>query len=262
MSKEIVNIIALSIVFFIGVETSTASTAVVNINPDPIIVYQGENFYFDIIINAGENATSGAQTNLLYDPGAIAVNSVIEGNFYIKNGTYFTYYNSGTINNSVGSVINIFNVILGPYNVTGAGSFIRVNATAVGVPSNSWINLSNCLISDPDANAVWPLITNGSLTILPAREMNYVNGTVTDSSSMLPIFGVEVHLSEFYTLTNETGFYSLSVPEGEYNLTARLGPVYYANSIISISTIGVPVTEQNIELAKKPTGSISGSVRN
>lgn len=62
------------------------------------------------------------------------------------------------------------------------------------------------------------------------------------------------------TTTNTTGFYSFAVTSGTYDLTAKIDPIYYANNTITLSTIGKDFVIQEIELLKKPTGTISGSV--
>ena len=57
-------------------------------------------------------------------------------------------------------------------------------------------------------------------------------------------------------------FYSFEVTAGTYELTAKLDPTYYTNGTIMVSTIGSAVVLQEIELRKKPTGTITGSVMN
>lgn len=44
-------------------------------------------------------------------------------------------------------------------------------------------------------------------------------------------------------------------------ITATFEPTYYMNNSITVSTIGKAVAGQDIELLKKPTGNITGSVR-
>ncbi len=96
--------------------------------------------------------------------------------------------------------------------------------------------------------------------ILPA--IRYINGTVMDSATEAGLAGAAVSTNtSVSTTTNATGFYSLAVTEGTYALTARLDPAYY-NNTLSVSTVGSAVVVQDIELVKKPTGNITGSVTN
>jgi hypothetical protein len=92
-------------------------------------------------------------------------------------------------------------------------------------------------------------------------DIRYIVGTVKNRVNKTGIPGVRVstntHLS---TTTNAMGFYSLEVTEGMYNLMAEFEPTYYANNTITVSTIGKTIVVQDIELLKKPTGTIKGKV--
>ncbi len=100
---------------------------------------------------------------------------------------------------------------------------------------------------------------NGSART-PAR-MTHINGTVIDSVTKAIIVGAKISANNGNsTVSDSLGFYSLAVSEGEYNLTARFEPTHYANSAIQVSTIGNSVATLDIELTRKPTGTITGSV--
>jgi hypothetical protein len=95
-------------------------------------------------------------------------------------------------------------------------------------------------------------------TLPPIR---FINGTVKDRINKTGIGGVKVSYSTlFFTTTNASGFYSFSVTNGSYDLTATLNPTYYMNNTIPVSTFGEAVVVQDIELVKKPTGTITGNV--
>ena len=81
-----------------------------------------------------------------------------------------------------------------------------------------------------------------------------------DSLNRTGIAGANVFANSSLTTTNASGFYSFTVPSGTYNITAIFEPTYYTNSSITVSAIGKAVVWQDIELLKKPTGNISGSV--
>ena len=104
------------------------------------------------------------------------------------------------------------------------------------------------------------LKTHTAATILP--EGRYINGTVMEKGTTNGIQGVNVTTNTLVsTMTNETGFYSLSLTSGSFDLTARLEPGYYTNNSVTVSTELRAVTIQNIELEIKPTGNITGSVK-
>ena len=113
---------------------------------------------------------------------------------------------------------------------------------------------------DTTGNINATTVTHTATTILPSTR--YINGTVMDSITKVAISGVTVTTSSsLSTTTNASGFYSFAVAEGTYDLTAKLDPTYYTNSTITVSTVGSAVVIQDIELVKKPTGMISGSVK-
>ncbi|NJD54668.1 MAG: hypothetical protein FIB07_17640 [Candidatus Methanoperedens sp.] len=114
---------------------------------------------------------------------------------------------------------------------------------------------------DATGNVNTTMVTHTATTILPS--VRYINGSVIDSVTKTAIPGVTVSINtSLPTMTNETGFYSFTVTEGTFDLSAKLDPTYNANSSIIVSTIGSAVVIQDIELVKKPTGTISGIVSN
>ncbi|MCZ7356862.1 MAG: dockerin type I domain-containing protein, partial [Candidatus Methanoperedens sp.] len=76
-----------------------------------------------------------------------------------------TFFNNGTINNSLGSIENITEAVLGHSNVSTPGTFIIINATAIGSSGASGIDLSNVKISDPGGVAIPLDLINGDVTI-------------------------------------------------------------------------------------------------
>lgn len=114
---------------------------------------------------------------------------------------------------------------------------------------------------DIDGTINSTMATHTATTIL--QEIRFINGTVIDRSIKTGIPGVTIYTNTGYsTITNEFGSYSFAFTEGTYELTAMFEPVYYVNNTITVSTIVSAVVTQDIELAKKPTGTITGSVMN
>jgi len=112
---------------------------------------------------------------------------------------------------------------------------------------------------DINGNINATMMTNTATTILPP--VRFINGTVIDCAKKTGILGVTVSTNtNLSTMTNETGFYSLAVVAGKYNLTARFEPTYYLNSSVTVSTEFSAVVVHDIELVRKPTGNITGSI--
>jgi hypothetical protein len=161
MIKDInYRIIPLLLIFLI----SHASAAELKVIPSSKTVAQGEIFYLYISIDPLGTAISGAQLNIEFNKSILNVNSITEGYLLKQNGAA-TFFNSGTINNSLGTVENIFNVILGPFSISTPEIFIIINVTAVGPSGQSGINLSNVKICDPYSNLINLNIINGSVII-------------------------------------------------------------------------------------------------
>jgi len=88
----------------------------------------------------------------------------------------------------------------------------------------------------------------------------YINGTVR--SGGIAVEGVTVSTNtSISTTTDASGFYSLPVTAGTYQLTAAKEPVYNTNSSVT-ATVDSGVVVRDIELVIKLTGTISGSVLN
>lgn len=114
---------------------------------------------------------------------------------------------------------------------------------------------------DTNENINTTMVTHTATTILSA--IRFINGTVMDSVNKTALSGVTVTANTTLTTkTDTTGFYSFAVEEGAYILTAKFDPAYYTNNTIMVSTIGSAVVMQDIELLKKPTGTINGTVTN
>jgi hypothetical protein len=113
---------------------------------------------------------------------------------------------------------------------------------------------------DINGNINSTIATHTASTILPI--IRFINGTVMDSFTKIGIQGVTVSTNaSISTTTNASGFYSLAITAGAYDLTGTFAPSYYTNSTTVLTTLSTSVV-QDIELTKKPIGMITGSVRN
>lgn len=161
-----------------------AYAAEVAVTPSSRILIPGETFITNITIDPQGTAISGAQLNIAFNNSLIRVNSITEGDLFTQGGAT-TFFNGGTINNSAGTVINIFNIILGRYNISNQGTFIRINATIIGTSGTSGINISNVIISDPNANSVALTVSNGSVRVNVAPVLASIgNRTVNEGEAV------------------------------------------------------------------------------
>jgi len=89
--------------------------------------------------------------------------------------------------------------------------------------------------------------------------VGYINGTVQNNGTGIAGAIVSTNTGNS-TNTNASGYYSMLLPSGEYHLSAISEPGFYVNNSITANAIAGSTTIQDIELLKKPTGNISGSV--
>ncbi len=143
------------------------------------------------------------------------------------------------------------------WNVIGGGGGTSDSTTyrSNGTIGQSVIGFSTSTHYSMDSGYWYGIFT----TILPA--IRFINGTVMDSVNKTGIAGATVSANAtLNTTTDATGFYSFAVTAGAYNLMAKFEPAYYVNNTMTVSTIESAVVVQDIELLKKLTGTIAGTV--
>lgn len=157
-----------------------AYAAEVAVTPSTLVIPSGTTFNLNISIDPQGTAIAGAQLDIAFNQSLIRVNNITEGDLF-KQGGANTFFNSGIINNTTGTVNNIFNTIIGKKNVTTQENFIIINLTAIGTSGTSAINLSNVRISNPGGNPVGLNVTNGSIRLnSPSLLTSIGNRTVNE----------------------------------------------------------------------------------
>ena len=209
-------------------------------------------------LHIGMNYTSGEYEMQI--PGGVSSGDLIGGEewIFVPVGTQVRYYvDSRDVQQYLEE-----NPDIDPANATMNYSITSMeygeNPQSVELPDgNSTVTDRN--ISVPEAGTIGPgIIVEMNTTPVWKR---YINGTVTDSINKTGIVDVTVSANiDISTKTNATGFYSLIVGGGTYNLKVDLEPIYYVNNSVTFSTVESPVSVQDFELLKKPTGNIRGGV--
>lgn len=162
---------------------------------------------------------------------------------------------SRTFNITVNQIVNITWLINGT-SVQTDTSVTSASYTNTSASPGIW-NVS-AIAQNSNGTAMQTWTWNVATTILPSQR--FINGTVMDSVNKTGIAGVKVSANiSISTTTSASGFYSLSVTSDTYDIMATFEPTYYANTT-TISTELNEVVVKDIELVKKPTGTITGSV--
>ena len=173
------------IIFLFGLTliTGQASAIRMEIIPSSGTIYPGQTFDMNVFIDPQGSEIAGGQLNFAFDSSLIRVNDVTEGNLFSQKGAG-TYFNEGTINNSLGSVLNVFGLILGRYNVSNPGVFITISATAVGPTGSTQITLSNVKFNGPEDNTIPVEVINRIMTIRLKGDLNN-NGIPADAGDQV-----------------------------------------------------------------------------
>lgn len=153
-------------------DSNEKSSTLAHLTSSTNIISPNEKFKLSVCI-APTSEITGAQLNLLFDSSMLSATSVTEGNLFKQNGAY-TIFSGGIIDNSAGTVKDIYGFILGTSNVSSPGTFATVNLTAGNKTGITEFNLSNLIISDANSKSVPYTVANASILIDTAPIMNTI----------------------------------------------------------------------------------------
>jgi len=244
MDARKVVIFAGILLFLIFLNFFLPQAADVSISPSNINVIQGQNIDLNVSIDPSGIPIAGVQMDILYNRSLVKINTLNEGNLFTQNGAD-SYFNSGIVNNSIGTAVNIYSLIIGPNSISTPGTFIVINITAMGI-GTSQINLSNVKISDLDGNLIHLNVYNTSINITQTK--SNITFIITDIFTGRLIQGATVTMDGIVTRSNINGeaiFYSVITGSHNYSVNAK-------NYIISIGTVTITGDlRQNIKLTPK-----------
>lgn len=214
-------------------------------------------------------ATNNSEGLFLFDSNdSIFYNNRVSLNtysIYLYSSNNNTFYNN-FFNDTNNPVINGINT--NRWNLTKIKGTNVVNGTFIA--GNYWLNPELTGFSQTCSDMDWDgicdsnyILASGNLDYLPLAmippENGYISGFVRNSSTDISGSVVSTNTS-ISTITHASGFYSMHLPAGTYNLTAISNPGFYSNSSIIVTVISGTTVEQDIELFRKQTGTITGIV--
>ena len=109
-----------------------------------------------------------------------------------------------------------------------------------------------------DIGRQWSATMNATLIV---QAFGYINGTVTNETGAL-VSNVYVSTTVDNDTTGFDGKYSLWITDGNYTVNASKKPEFYDITIPDVNVTPLNTTTVNIVMDQKPTGTISGIVRN
>lgn len=123
-------IVVLSLVISIEIVTNVSASniakTIVAISPSSLDVIQGNSYAVNIYVNPSV-AIAGMQVSVSFDSTIIRITDIEEGNLFSQNmNSEPTFFTSGEINNSVGTINNISDVIIGNNTISSNGMFASI----------------------------------------------------------------------------------------------------------------------------------------
>ena len=220
-----------------------AGTTTVSIAPSSQTVSPESNFTVNVSCAPGQPIKS-FELKLSFNASLLQVNSVTEGNIF---SGYSTYFNSGTINNTAGTVVDVYNLIIGLGNVSGNGTLVSINFTAKNVTGISTLGLYDVGVTNETAyvpiavnngtvqvDATPPEIIDNSPASGTTGDTYTFNVSVTDNVDTADELTVKVDWSHGSQGGNESmmhvgGNYFEKTVTLDQNSTSSMTYVLYAN---------------------------------
>jgi hypothetical protein len=141
-------------------------TTFVQIIPASQTVSTGQTFILNVSCTPDQSIKL-YEFKVSFNPTILHANSVTEGNIF--NG-YTTMFNPGLINNTVGTIVNVYGVIVGSGSVSNSGNCAYISFTAHLASGASAVDLYNVGVTDEIAYV--PItVTNGDVTITETKEV-------------------------------------------------------------------------------------------
>jgi PGF-pre-PGF domain-containing protein len=142
--------------------TPASAESVVSISPSEQSIATGSNVTVVVYIEP-DTPISGAQFDLSFDSDLLSVVSISEGDVFTNGAS--TIFNAGTIDNSEGTIMNVFNYPLGKIEVMESGTLATIVFDTKGSGTSSLL-LSNVVVSNSSAVAVPISVVNGMVSII------------------------------------------------------------------------------------------------
>jgi len=154
------GIVTIILLFGITTIIVAADTSTVSIDPLSQTVSSGEDFTVNVSCVPGQPIKS-FEFKLSFDPSLLQINSVTEGDIF---SNYSTFFSSGTIDNTAGTVVDIYDLIVGSGNVSGSGTFVTISCTAKDTAGVSSLDLYEVGVTD-EAGYLSITVNDGSITV-------------------------------------------------------------------------------------------------
>jgi len=166
-----VVVVILLLIGVIPLQVTADDPIQVYVNPVSKTITAGQTFTITIACTPGQLIKS-YELQILFNPIYLIANSVTKGNIF--NG-YETFFNAGTIDNTAGTIVDIYGLIVGNGLVSTPGSLISLSFTAKLTSGPSTIGLLGVGVTNETAYV--PItVTNGTVTLREYTLSVTING--------------------------------------------------------------------------------------
>jgi len=143
---------------------SAAAQTTITVSPSDPQISPGNDFSIDVIVETDQTFV-GSQMKIKYDNSLVNAKEIEEGDLFSKSGGSYIF-NTGTIDNSLGTVTDIFAVTLGTGGIDNDGIFTHIDMTANNISGTCSIHLENVIFSDSEGIPIPVTINNANIEII------------------------------------------------------------------------------------------------
>jgi len=155
-----VCVVVFFVMFSFGVVIVEAADTPISINPVSQTVSAGDALSITVQC-VPQQPVKAFELKVSFNPSILQATSVSEGDLF---DGYTTFFNPGIINNVAGTIVNIYDLIVGPGTVTGAGSFVTIHFTAKSTSGTSTLSLYDVRVTN-ETDYIGIGVSSASVTV-------------------------------------------------------------------------------------------------
>ncbi len=161
------TVVICGLVFCVGVFSLIgfvrgANPSEIHISPASQTVNASESFMVTVDC-LPDQPVKAFELKIRFNPSLLQATSVSQGDFFSDYET--TFFNPGVIDNVAGTIVNIYDLIVGPGNVTTPGSFLIINFTARSTSGASSVSLYDVRVTN-ETDYIPITVSSGSVTVV------------------------------------------------------------------------------------------------
>ena len=236
LSKLCALIVSIFLIFLIPATITVTSDPFddteVSISPAGTIVGPGKDFTVNVYCVPGQ-PIKAFEFRLSFDASIISANEVTEGDIFEG---FSTFFNDGTIDNSSGTIVDIYGLILGAGNTSSPGTLASISFTSKSTTGTSLLSLYDVGITN-ETEYVSIAVTNGTV------QVDAIAPTISDISATPSYQEISGFVNISATVTDNVAvdsvFVGITYPDDSFeniSITAyKIGNKYYCNQSYDLS---------------------------